>query len=224
MNIQSETLSKLNSWGKNPRIFGFDELRKDFMELTQQQIEAFNKDGYLFFPKLFTPEEVKKLNDAVLELYDRREAYNVREKGSQAVRTNFAAHLYSAPFARLGRHPRMVRPVSRCLVKSSTCTSSKLMGKWHLKVMFGNGTKTMALGSMTTWCQNQGRWMLRSFWMMSTSIMALWCLFREATSVESSRLDMIWLQQATHYGRLTINWFASLSKELGEERAESSVL
>ena len=93
MNIQSETLSKLNSRGKNPRIFGFDELRRDFMELTQQQIEAFDKDGYLFFPELFTPEEVKKLNDAVPELYDRREAYNVREKGSQAVRTNFAAHL-----------------------------------------------------------------------------------------------------------------------------------
>ena len=50
------------------------------MELTQQQIEAFDKDGYLFFPELFTPEEVKKLNDAVPELYDRREAYNGREK------------------------------------------------------------------------------------------------------------------------------------------------
>ena len=50
------------------------------MELTQQQIEAYDKDGYLFFPELFTPEEVKKLNDAVPELYDRREAYNLREK------------------------------------------------------------------------------------------------------------------------------------------------
>jgi len=30
------------------------------MELTKQQIEAFDKDGYLFFPELFTPDEVKK--------------------------------------------------------------------------------------------------------------------------------------------------------------------
>jgi hypothetical protein len=30
------------------------------MELTQQQIEAYDEDGYLFFPELFTPEEVKK--------------------------------------------------------------------------------------------------------------------------------------------------------------------
>ena len=65
MNIQSETLSKLNSWEKNPEISGFDELRGDFMELTQQQIEAYDKYGHLFFPELFTPEEVKKLNDAV---------------------------------------------------------------------------------------------------------------------------------------------------------------
>ena len=41
------------------------------MELTEQQTEAFDKDGYLFFPELFTSEEVKKLNDAVPELYDR---------------------------------------------------------------------------------------------------------------------------------------------------------
>ena len=65
------------------------------MQLTQQQIEAFDKDGYLFFPELFTPEEVKELNDAVPELYDRREAYNGREKDSHAVRTSFAAHLYA---------------------------------------------------------------------------------------------------------------------------------
>ena len=41
------------------------------------------------------------------ELYSSREAYNVREKGSDAVRTNFAAHLYSQPFAKLARHPRI---------------------------------------------------------------------------------------------------------------------
>ena len=39
------------------------------MELTQQQVETFDKDSYLF-SELLTPEEVKKLNDAVPELYD----------------------------------------------------------------------------------------------------------------------------------------------------------
>ena len=63
------------------------------MHLTPEQREQFDRDGYLFFPGLFTPEETQTLLDAVPELYSRREAYNVREKGSDAVRTNFAAHL-----------------------------------------------------------------------------------------------------------------------------------
>ena len=78
------------------------------MRLTDAQKLAFDRDGYLFFPGLFSPAEVKALTDAVPALYARREVYNVREKGSDAVRTNFAAHLYSEPFARLGRHPRMI--------------------------------------------------------------------------------------------------------------------
>ena len=85
------------------------------MRLTRQQREQFERDGYLFFPGLFSADEVGVLNDAVPELYSRREAYNVREKDSDAVRTNFAAHLYSAPFARLARHPRMVQPVKDLL-------------------------------------------------------------------------------------------------------------
>ena len=85
------------------------------MQLTPAQVEQFERDGHLFFPGLFSAEEMHVLSDAVPALYARREPYNVREKGSDAVRTNFAAHLLSAPFARLARHPRMVRPVQQLL-------------------------------------------------------------------------------------------------------------
>ena len=81
------------------------------MKLTPLQVDRFHTDGYLFFPALFSPAEVAVLTAEVPALYARREAFNVREKGSDAVRTNFAAHLCSAPFARLARHPRMVEPV-----------------------------------------------------------------------------------------------------------------
>ena len=81
------------------------------MKLTPEQRAQFDRDGFLFFPGLFTPEETQNLNDAVPELYSRREDVNVREKGKDAVRTNFAAHLYSKPFAKLARHPRMIEPV-----------------------------------------------------------------------------------------------------------------
>ena len=74
------------------------------MKLTPDQLEQFDRDGYLFFPGHFTPEETQNLTDAVPEIYARREDYNVREKGKDAVRTNFAAHMYSEPFAKqIGR-------------------------------------------------------------------------------------------------------------------------
>ena len=66
------------------------------MKLTPEQRVQFERDGYLFFPGLFTPAETQKLNNAVPELYERREDVNVREKGKDAVRTNFAAHMTSS--------------------------------------------------------------------------------------------------------------------------------
>ena len=66
------------------------------MKLSPEQLAQFDRDGYLFFPGLFTPQETQTLTDSVPALYSKREAYNVRERGSDAVRTNFAAHLYSS--------------------------------------------------------------------------------------------------------------------------------
>ena len=44
------------------------------MKLTPEQLEQFDRDGYLFFPAQFKPGEMKTLIDAVPELYSRREA------------------------------------------------------------------------------------------------------------------------------------------------------
>ena len=99
------------------------------MRLTAQQREQFKRDGYLFFPGLFSTREVRVLTDEVPELYRRREVYNVREKGSDAVRTNFAAHMYSAPYARLARHPRMVHPVEDLLGEALYMHQFKINGK-----------------------------------------------------------------------------------------------
>ena len=99
------------------------------MRLKPDQLARFDRDGYLFFPSLFSPQEVAGLNAAVPDLYSRREAYNVREKGSEAVRINFAAHLTSAPFARLARHPRMVLPVQDLLGEALYMHQFKINGK-----------------------------------------------------------------------------------------------
>jgi ectoine hydroxylase len=117
------------------------------MRLGPTQIADFERDGYLFFPGLFSAEEVGVLNAAVPELYGRREAYNVREKGSDAVRTNFAAHLISAPFARLARHPRMVQPVMDLLGEELYMHQFKINGKMAFE------------GDVWQWHQDYGTWL-----------------------------------------------------------------
>ena len=116
------------------------------MKLTPEQHAQFERDGYLFFPSLFRPDEVATLTDAVPALYARREAYNVRERGSEAVRTNFAAHLYSEPFARLARHPRMVEPVQDLLGEPLYMHQFKINGKMAFE------------GDVWQWHQDYGTW------------------------------------------------------------------
>jgi ectoine hydroxylase len=117
------------------------------MRLDPEQITQFEREGYLFFPGLFSPEETAALSAAVPELYSRREAYNVREKGKDAVRTNFAAHLYSEPFARLARHPRMVEPVEDLLGERLYMHQFKINGKAAFD------------GDVWQWHQDYGTWL-----------------------------------------------------------------
>ena len=117
------------------------------MKLTPEQLAQFERDGYLFFPGLFSPQETRRLTDAVPALYARREAFNVREKDSDAVRTNFAAHLYSEPFARLARHPRMVEPVQDLFGERVYMHQFKINGKMAFE------------GDVWQWHQDYGTWL-----------------------------------------------------------------
>src|ERR1700692_704785 len=80
------------------------------MKLTQQQIDDFNREGWLFLPELFSPEEVDYLAREAVSIYDANRPEVWREK-SGAPRTAFAAHLYNEAFGALGAHPRMIDPV-----------------------------------------------------------------------------------------------------------------
>ena len=117
------------------------------MRLSKEQIVQFDRDGYLFFPGHFSPEETKAMTEAVPELYARREAYNVREKGKDAVRTNFAAHMYSKPFAKLARHPRMIEPVQDLFGEKLYMHQFKINGKMAFE------------GDVWQWHQDYGTWM-----------------------------------------------------------------
>ena len=117
------------------------------MKLTQAQLETFDRDGYLFFPSLFRPEEIKVLTDEVPALYAQHRPENVRERTGGVVRTNFAAHMYSAPFARLARHPRMVEPVVQLFGEDVYMHQFKINGKQAFD------------GDVWQWHQDYGTWM-----------------------------------------------------------------
>src|SRR5207245_8148112 len=93
-----------------------------------------------------TPQEVSTLLNGVPALYAQRRAENIREKGSDAVRTNFAAHLYNRQFAKLARHPRMVEPIQKLLGEPVYMHQFKINGKMAFD------------GDVWQWHQDYGTW------------------------------------------------------------------
>jgi ectoine hydroxylase len=67
------------------------------MKLSDDQVDRFERDGYVFLP------EAKRLF-----ALEREEVWR---EDNGAPRTAFAAHLYSEPFRRLGAHPRLIAPL-----------------------------------------------------------------------------------------------------------------
>ena len=116
------------------------------MKLSAAQTEEFDRDGYLFFPSLFSADEIGVLNAEVPRLYAQQRPENVRERGSDSVRTNFAAHMYSYPFAKLARHPRMVEPVQQIFGRELYMHQFKINGKMAFD------------GDVWQWHQDYGTW------------------------------------------------------------------
>jgi ectoine hydroxylase len=117
------------------------------MRLTPAQLELFDRDGYLFLPNLFSANEIKALTDEVPALYAQRRPENVREKTGDVVRTNFAAHMYSHPFAKLARHPRMVEPILQIFGEQVYMHQFKINGKMAFD------------GDVWQWHQDYGTWL-----------------------------------------------------------------
>src|SRR5258705_8467326 len=82
------------------------------MQLTREQIESFEEQGYLFFPNCFAEEEVALLRSEADKIFrtNRQEVW--REK-SGAPRTAFAAHSYNEAFRLMAHHPRLVEPLEQ---------------------------------------------------------------------------------------------------------------
>ena len=81
------------------------------MKLSDEQLQEFNEQGYVFLPESFRQEEIDVLLGEVPGIFAQDRQENVREKNGRVVRTTFAAHTFNEAFSRLGRHPRLIEPV-----------------------------------------------------------------------------------------------------------------
>ena len=116
--------------------------------LSQQQLQQFDEDGFLFLPAVFTPDEAALLRAEADHIYrlDREEIW--RESSGEA-RTAFAAHTYSEPFRRLGAHPRLVEPAMQVLDGPVYIHQYKITPRRLLMARSGSGTRTTEPGHAT---------------------------------------------------------------------------
>src|SRR5260370_87451 len=98
------------------------------MKLTQQQIDDFNREGWLFLPELFIQEEVNLLAREAEGIYDtdRPEVW-----AAKAVR---------------GAHPRMIDPVEQ------------IFGEKVYMHQYKINAKSAFTGDVWQWHQDYGTW------------------------------------------------------------------
>ena len=116
------------------------------MHLSQEQVDQFHRDGYVFLPECFSREEAAMLRREADVVYnsDREEVW--REKDGSTPRTAFAAHKYNEGFRRLGAHPRLIEPVEQLLD-----------GKLYMH-QYKVNAKAAFDGDVWQWHQDFGTW------------------------------------------------------------------
>src|SRR5262245_8987780 len=115
------------------------------MQLTTQQLEAFNQQGFVFMPNCFSEEEIALLRiegEQILKA-DRKEVW--RETNG-APRTAFAAHTFNDVFRLLVQHPRLLNPLKQYSCQDVYVHQFKLNAKAAFE------------GDVWQWHQDYGTW------------------------------------------------------------------
>ena len=80
------------------------------MQLSPEQLTNLNRDGFLILPSVFTEAEVSAIKSRLPALLRDSSEANIIEKESGEVRTAMGLHRRNEIFAKLVRHPRLVKP------------------------------------------------------------------------------------------------------------------
>jgi len=115
------------------------------MRFSDEQLKDFDNSGYLFFPELFSRQEIQVLLDEIPRLKAHQTAGNLTEKTGVA-RQLYLSHRDSIPFKSLSGHPRILDGVEQ-LVGNSVYI-------WHSKI----NMKEPFEGTVWLWHQDYGYW------------------------------------------------------------------
>ena len=85
------------------------------MRLSEEQVEALNRQGFLVLPDLFSGAEVDALRSRLPAVFADGHEGNIVERESGKVRTSMGLHLRDEGFSALTRHPRLVEPALQIL-------------------------------------------------------------------------------------------------------------
>ncbi|WP_138417592.1 ectoine hydroxylase [Aquibacillus sediminis] len=100
---------------KDPVIYGSQQDGP----LNSQDLNFYEKNGYLMFPKLFSDEEVdvlrKELNGTMDDHKSVNQPHVVREQGSDEIRSIFDVHRNTDFFQKLSAHERIVNVAQQLL-------------------------------------------------------------------------------------------------------------
>ncbi|MBU0924715.1 phytanoyl-CoA dioxygenase family protein [bacterium] len=87
--------------------------------LEERELEAYEQDGFIILPEVFSSKEIKKLKEELKELEAneklRKKEEFISEPDSNKIRTIFNQHLFSKIYKKLSRDPRILNKVMQIL-------------------------------------------------------------------------------------------------------------
>ena len=83
--------------------------------MTEEQLRAYRKDGYIFFPSYFSEREVERLKSQLPTALAEDGPGRIVEDGGGLLRSVYGSHFNNETFRNLARHPRLVGPVRQAL-------------------------------------------------------------------------------------------------------------
>lgn len=85
------------------------------MELTKEELQQYEKQGYLFFSSCFSTQEVEKMKAELPDIYAKELPGKVLEKDGKTVRMVHGIHKEKKVFQKLAQNAKIVQPIMQIL-------------------------------------------------------------------------------------------------------------